>query len=84
MSFNEQVGEAVGRFCDTLSSQAAADPSAVGGVALSGAAALAGSGLAWWWRKRRPRERCSEVNAKVPAGQCMMINVSGDEKPRTA
>jgi hypothetical protein len=83
MSFNEQVGEAVGRFCDTVSAQAVADPSTVGSVALSAAGVLTG-GLAWWWRKRRPRERCSEVNAKVPAGQYMMINVSGDEKPRTA
>jgi hypothetical protein len=83
VSIQSEVGEAVGRFCDTLSSQAAADPSAVGSVALSGAAALAGSGLAWWWRKRRPRERCSEVNAKVPEGQSLAINVSG-ERAKTA
>jgi hypothetical protein len=54
MSFNEEVGLAVSRFADTISAQAAADPSAAGTVALSLAGAAAG-GLAWW-RKRRNRE----------------------------
>jgi hypothetical protein len=54
MSVQSEVGEAVGRFCDTVSASAAADPSTVGTVALSLAGTVA-AGLAWW-RKRRNRE----------------------------
>jgi hypothetical protein len=85
VSIQSEVGEAVGRFADTLSGQAASDPSAVGSVALSALGAAGAVGVGWWCRHRfgRPRERCSEVNARVPEGQSLAINVSG-EKPKTA
>jgi hypothetical protein len=82
VSIQSEVGEAVGRFADTFSSQAAADPSAVGSVALSAVAVAGAAGLAWW-RRKRPREGRSVVRAEVPAGQRLAIDVGG-EKPKGA
>jgi hypothetical protein len=83
MSLNEEVGLAVGRFADTLSAQAAADPSAVGSVALSAVAVAGAAGLAWW-RRKRPREGRSVVRAEVPAGQRLCVDVGARDEPKRA
>jgi hypothetical protein len=87
MAFNEQVGEAVGRFADTISAQAVADPSAVGSVALSAAGVLA-AGVGWWCRKHRNREkhsrRASEARFPVSPDQDVEFRTSKREQPKGA
>jgi uncharacterized membrane protein YebE (DUF533 family) len=87
VSIQSEVGEAVGRFADTISAQAVADPSAVGSVALSAAGVLAG-GVAWWWRKHRNRERhsqrASEARFPVSPDQDVEFRTSKREQPKGA
>lgn len=79
MSVQEGVGEAVGRFAETVGVQAANDPAGVGTVALSSLGAIAASGLAWWWRRRRAREGRRKVNLDIPAGERVNLTFSGGQ-----